>query len=242
MESFFFSSEAEAGSAPMCVCPVSISDHYPIHMKVCMYSTIDNRGMRRYNGCFKLNTSLIKEEDNLEAIQMVTSLCKFCTPGLRPRVMWNFLVESWRAAFHIIDKKRAIDRRSEELELQSKLSYTEKELQSKGSDPGLEEQLVRVKCQSRKIQQYKITKINWMKEGDQGTKLFFNIIRAKHKRDLIEGTQINGDLSSDPILPTVSLAFLNTIPEFKVLISDLSLSRALLKILLIFSTFSFNGI
>lgn len=104
----------------------------------------------------------------------------------------------------MICKKKAIDRNKEKQMLQSMLNNTERELQLKGSNSQLEEKANGVKCQLRNIQQYKIkgqktrARMNWMKGGDKGTKYFFNIIRAKHKRELIKGIQISGELSNEP--------------------------------------------
>lgn len=37
-----------------------------------------------------------------------------------------------------------------------------------------------------------------MKDGDQATEYFSNIIRVKHKRELIEGIQVSGEILEDP--------------------------------------------
>lgn len=62
----------------MCVSPSAMSDHHLIYAS------------------FELNTSLLKDEDNDEAIKMMTSLCKLYSTKMQPMHMWIVLVESWR--------------------------------------------------------------------------------------------------------------------------------------------------
>lgn len=84
------------------------------------------------------------------------------------------------------------------------MKFVEKELHLKGCDPQLEERLAKTKCHLRKHQQHKIkgkkirARMNWLKEGYYGTKYLFNMIRAKHKREMIEYFHINGDVTNDP--------------------------------------------
>ena len=40
--------------------------------------------------------------------------------------------------------------------------------------------------------------MNWPRDGDIGSKYFFNIIRAKHKAKKIENIQIEGGKTNDP--------------------------------------------
>ena len=41
-------------------------------------------------------------------------------------------------------------------------------------------------------------RMNWLKDGDAGSKYFFNIIRAKHKAEKIENIQVEGSKTNDP--------------------------------------------
>ena len=41
--------------------------------------------------------------------------------------------------------------------------------------------------------------MNWLREGDKGSKYFFNIIRPRQKREVIDGILIDGAISNDPI-------------------------------------------
>lgn len=43
-----------------------------------------------------------------------------------------------------------------------------------------------------------VSAIQNKRSEDKGTKYFFNIIRAKHKRELIDNIQISGDVTNDP--------------------------------------------
>ena len=40
--------------------------------------------------------------------------------------------------------------------------------------------------------------MNWIDEGDKGLGYFFNIIRAKHKRELISDILVGDRISNDP--------------------------------------------
>ena len=68
----------------------------------------------------------------------------------------------------------------------------------------LEAQLVKIKHNLNIIQRYKIqgqkirAKMNWINEGDKGLGYFFNIIKAKHRRELIDEIQVDGRNSKEP--------------------------------------------
>ncbi|GLJ42673.1 hypothetical protein SUGI_0884660 [Cryptomeria japonica] len=159
---------------------------------------------KRENG-FKLNVSLLNDEDSSEAIKMVSHLTKICSLDLRPREWWEALTASWRKMFQIIGKKYAMDRSREESFLQSRLNEIEKELQSKGNDLTLEGELSLVKNLLRKLQHFKIkgqkvrARMNWIKGGDKGTNYFFNLIKAKNKREFIEDIQVKNLITNDPV-------------------------------------------
>ena len=91
-----------------------------------------------------------------------------------------------------------------ENELQIKLNETELKLQNKGGDAMLEQTLMSTKNQLRFLQRYKIqgqrirAKMNWLKEGDIGSRYFFNIICSKLKKEMIEDVQIEGGKTNDP--------------------------------------------
>ena len=61
-----------------------------------------------------------------------------------------------------------------------------------------------IKHQLSCIQRYTIqgqrirARMNWINEGDKGTRCFFNIIRAKHKRELISDIVVRDRISNDP--------------------------------------------
>ena len=40
--------------------------------------------------------------------------------------------------------------------------------------------------------------MNWINEGDKGLGYFFNIIKAKHRRELIDEIQVDGRNSKEP--------------------------------------------
>ena len=79
---------------------------------------------------------------------------------------------------------------------------TKIKLQNKGNDEILERILCDTKNKLRVLQQYKIqgqkirAKENWMKDGDRGSKYFFNIIRAKQCREAITGIQTDKGIST----------------------------------------------
>ena len=54
--------------------------------------------------------------------------------------------------------------------------------------------LHRYKIQGQRIR----ARMNWLRDGDIGSKYFFNIIRAKHKVENIENIQIEGGKTNDP--------------------------------------------
>ena len=67
----------------------------------------------------------------------------------------------------------------------------------------LEAQLVKIKHNLNIIQRYKIqgqkmrARMNWINEGDKGSGYFFNIIKAKHRRKLIDEIQVDGRNSKE---------------------------------------------
>ena len=123
-----FSIDKQDGHAPIIFSPSSMLEHHFISAFILLDNFVDN--MKSKITSFKLNTSLLKKEDNDGAIQMVTSLCKLCNPTLNPRDMWKVLVESWKKIYQIIGKKQAIDKNKEEKALQSTLNSIKKELQN----------------------------------------------------------------------------------------------------------------
>ena len=89
---------------------------------------------------------------------------------------------------------------------QTNLNLIEEDLQTRIQDLELEADLIKTKHSLRKIQNYKIqdqkerSKLNQNLEGDRGSKYFFNIIKAKNKREFIEHIHFNGGKSQDPEL------------------------------------------
>ena len=65
------------------------------------------------------------------------------------------------------------------LEFNNKLNFIEKEMKIKGFDPQLKDQLVCIMRNIRRLQEFKIKGqkiraiMNWVSEGDKGTKYFF---------------------------------------------------------------------
>lgn len=72
----------------------------------------------------------------------------------------------------------------------------------KGVSNDLESMLIRTKNDVRKIQRYKIQSqklrdgMNWINEGDKGTRYFLNLIRAKKSRERIEEIKDDNSCSS----------------------------------------------
>ena len=142
--------------------------------------------------------------DNIAAIQMVSSLTSMSNPLLNDIELWNLKAKTWKNLCQVIGKKQAIDRNREETFWQSKLNNIEKDLQIRGNDEMLEAQLVKIKHNLNIIQRYKIqgqkikARMNWINEGDKGSGYFFNIIKAKHRRELIDEIQVDGRNSKEP--------------------------------------------
>ena len=76
-----------------------MSDHSPISSKI-LINKVDNfdKDSNKIKS-FKLNTSLLKDPDNKEAIRMVTFLSKFCNQSVRHVKQWCHLVESWKKIY-----------------------------------------------------------------------------------------------------------------------------------------------
>lgn len=94
-----FSFSSQGGEAPICVSPASISDHSLISVTVNL--DLDPSSVirpKRENG-FKLNVSMLKDEDSGDAIKMVSHLTKLCNLVLRPREQWEALIVTWRKMF-----------------------------------------------------------------------------------------------------------------------------------------------
>ena len=70
----FFSFQSEEGHSPIIVSLAAISDHSLISTKI-LINKVDNVNEESNKSrSFKLNTSLLKDSDNKEAIRMVTFL------------------------------------------------------------------------------------------------------------------------------------------------------------------------
>ena len=76
-----------------------MSDHSPISARI-MINMVDNVDTNNSKSrSFKLNTLLLKDSDNKEAIKMVTFLSKLCNQFVRPVDQWCQLVESWKKIY-----------------------------------------------------------------------------------------------------------------------------------------------
>ena len=101
-------------------------------------------------------------------------------------------------------KKNARNKNEEENDLQCKLTKAEFDLQNCPDDPVLLNNLISIKHKLGFLHRYKIqgqrirARMNWLRDGDIGSKYFFNIIRAKHKAKKIENIQIEGGKTNDP--------------------------------------------
>ena len=159
---------------------------------------------KRTHNSFKLNSSLLEDPNNVEAITMVTEILNICNPFLDPIDLWNLKVETWKNLLQVIGKKLAMDRNQEESLWQNKLFQAKKELQEIGQSEELELQMASIKHQLSCIQRYKIqgqrirARMNWIDEGDKGSGYFFNIIKAKHKRERISDILVRDRISNDP--------------------------------------------
>ena len=77
-DSSFLSFQSEEGHSPITMSPSAMSDHSPIFAKI-LINKVDNVDKdSSKNNSFKLNTSLLKDPNNKEAIRMVNFLSKFC--------------------------------------------------------------------------------------------------------------------------------------------------------------------
>lgn len=122
-------------------------DHSPISTRM-LINKDDNVNRICNKGNFlKLNTSLLKDPNNKEAIGMVTFLSKLCNQFVRPVKQWCHLVESWKKTYQIIGKKVVKDKNEEENDLQFKLNEAEFAFQNCPNDPVLLKNLVFIKHQ-----------------------------------------------------------------------------------------------
>lgn len=135
---------------------------------------------------------------------MVTFLSKLCNQSVRLVKKWCQLVESWKKTYQIIGKKVAKDRNEEQNDLQIKLNEVEFAIQNSLDDPLLLKDVIFIKHQLGFLHRYKIqgkrirAKMNWLRDGDVGSKYFFLIIRAKQKAEKIEDIQVDGGKTNDP--------------------------------------------
>ena len=77
-KSSYFSFQSEEGHSPVIVLLAAMSDHSPISARILINK--DENVSSENNRCkvFKLNTSLLMDLDNKEAIRIVTFLSKMC--------------------------------------------------------------------------------------------------------------------------------------------------------------------
>ena len=70
---------------------------------------------KRTHSSLKLNSSLLEDLDNVEAITMVTEILNISKPLLDPIDLWNLKLETWKNLLQVIGKKFAMDMNQEEL-------------------------------------------------------------------------------------------------------------------------------
>ena len=69
--------------APVSVHPSSLSNHHPIYANFFMDNYLGNKSQAKSG--FKLNTSLLNNDEDDGAIHMVSILCNLCNSELNPR-------------------------------------------------------------------------------------------------------------------------------------------------------------
>ena len=100
--------------APIQIILASLSDHSPIHTCCRIEDLRDSSVSKRTHSSFKLNSSLLEDPDNVEAINMVTDILNISNPFLDPIDLWNLKVETWKNLQQVIGKKLAMDKNQEE--------------------------------------------------------------------------------------------------------------------------------
>ena len=100
----------EDSHAPIQVVPASLSNHSPIHT-CCRIEVNGNvQVFKRNHNSFKLNSMLLDDPNNVDAIVMVTKIIRIGNPLLDPIELWNLKVDTWKNLLQAIGKKLAMDR------------------------------------------------------------------------------------------------------------------------------------
>lgn len=179
----FFEINKNDGGIQYAFIPYTLSDHHPIMIGLKVMGNNISTVNPRLN--FKMNASLLQDEDLKCAPCLVRLFNKYSNPQLSNIDRWNQNIKTWTSLFQAVGKKKAKDARASELQLQNDLQLVELDLQGDPENISLTNQLVRVKGDLRKLQNEKIkgwrtrAKLNWLDTRDRGSKFFFHILKMK---------------------------------------------------------------
>lgn len=113
---------------------------------------------------------------------------------------WEVNIKGWTTLLQTIGKHLAMERRKEENCLQEVLLGVELRLQNSPADEKKNEELVSIKNSLRRLQSHKIqglkvrAKINWLNNGDKGSKKNFRFLKEKGVREKIDQINHNGTI------------------------------------------------
>lgn len=139
-----------------------------------------------------INTKLLDDQDVLTAVFIVSQFNK-CNTGHSSSInKWKQSVRSWQHLLSTIGRKRAKDSRFLERAMTDQLQSMESLVQREPYNICHSQSMYQAKDQLRKLQQTKIAgakvraRINWLQQGDRGSKFFYNMLRQKEYREKID--------------------------------------------------------
>ncbi|XP_059066391.1 uncharacterized protein LOC131857706 [Cryptomeria japonica] len=198
----FFSILPDKWGNSVLVTSTTLSDHHPIKTNFIINRSPTPR--RSADAKFILNTSLLKDEYILAAVNIINLINKNHYPHLNDIEKWDLNVSSWQNFLKTIGQKRAKDYRRIENTLSANLQIAESRIQANPSDFNLTTQLIYAKDTLSKHLQAKTrgakirSRANWLQFGDRGSRFFFNLLKHKQTNEAIDIIFINNQDITNP--------------------------------------------
>jgi len=180
------------------ILPSIRSDHSAIYLKL-----KTTEGDQRGKGYWKLNVSLLQEEDYVKG--MVENFAKWMEEYIEikdKRVKWEIMKYNIRKFSRKYSKKKAEERKDKQNELQTNLKLAEEELDGGFS----EEKQAQYESIKRELEELdsRITeglivrsRIRWHEEGEKSTSYFFNLERRNFARKHIKKLKIGDNIITE---------------------------------------------
>lgn len=167
----------------------TLSDHFPI---ICSISSLESTDTESSHLPFKLNISHLKNKVCVSALVGIWNSIPKPHEGESWVSWWISAIEQCVEFLHSFGRRIAWKHKRCEKSLQGQLKLARTKLNLHPHDELLQKHIAVIEAQLRKLDHYRgqgakiRAKIQWIKEGNKGSKYFFNYLNYKHKNEKIE--------------------------------------------------------